>query len=196
MAETSSNLSELKSLAPIFELLGTVWLREVDETIIEVWNGASEFIAEVLHEPAVVLESGQLEHLATEYCRLFIGPKQHFPPIQSIWTSGQLDGNSTKSMRLYRERLGCGEGSGEGVTPDHLGVQMQLFAILLRGVSVDSLQANEIPAVDVITEFAAAHLTWDDDLLKGVIASSADFYNQVARLTQLLLSEVLIVNSP
>lgn len=184
MVNASTNLNELKTLAPIFELLGTVWLYEIDVDVAKVWNDAAEFTAEVLQEPAVVIEVDQLEDLATEYCSLFIGPKQHFPPIQSIWTSGQLDSSATKSMSLYCERLGFAADRPD-VPCDHLGLQLQVFAALLHGVSPD----DDDTAPEVIEEFTVAHLQWADDLLNGVLGVSSGFYNQIARLTQQLLSE-------
>jgi len=168
-------------LAPVFELLGDIWLHEFDTHLAERWNQTCGVFADITDLPAKRIDSAELDDLAVEFCRLFLGPKGHLPPIQSIWMTAQLESPSTKSMQQYCERLQYPVPAG--VPCDHLGLELKLFATLLKN-------APATDADEVLTEFQAAHLQWADDLLNRVAtADSSGIYTQVARVTQQLLAE-------
>lgn len=181
--------NEVQPLAPVFHLLADLWLTEVDTEFAELWNASAVVIGEILDESPVVLKSEDLPELETEYCRLFVGPKGHFPPVQSVWGTAQLESSATESMNRYISELQH-RSADEVQCPDHIGEQLKCLAILLES-RPDSTSAHIADVDVVLTEFVAAHLAWPGDLIAGVLsANPAGLYRQVALLTQSLLAEL------
>lgn len=176
-------------IAPLYQFLGQLWLRELDEATYDQWHAVLPTIPGVESAGA---EKEDLETLHIEYCRLFIGPKDHLPPYQSVWQTGQLGGPASISMERYLEASGFEQSTADRGTPaDHLGLQLQLFGWLLQQCSTDDADSSE-----VIQEFFDAHLTWPVEFLSRIaVAAEAKFYQQLASTTLELLSAADTVSS-
>lgn len=174
---------ELRSVAPVFDLISQIWISEWTVELTETWQNAAALTSELLGEPAVEMQSADLDHLATVYCRLFIGPGDFLPLVQSVWETGQRAGASTASMQTYLDRLQLERPMGTEAA-DHLGHIFWLFARLLEG-SPDSSAG-----LPVLQEFFDAHLRWPGELLRRIEAADDSVYGQASRLSQLLLEAV------
>ncbi|MCR9199462.1 MAG: molecular chaperone TorD family protein [Planctomycetaceae bacterium] len=174
---------ELRSVAPVFHLLSQIWLKEWTGDLTKTWQNAAAFTTELLDERAVDMQSADLEDLATEYCRLFIGPGEFLPLVQSVWETGQRAGASTASMQTYLERLQLDRPISTEAA-DHLGHIFWLFARLLEGLPDTSA------GLPVLQEFFDAHLRWPAELLRRIEAANDSVYGQASRLSQLLLEAV------
>ena len=103
MADISDNLAR----ASTYQLLARLWVLEPGELLEPL---ATEPLAS-----AWQLLGGNIPDHASEevrasldedFCRLFIGPKDHLPPIQSVWESGELDTGVTTSIREFDMIIG------------------------------------------------------------------------------------------
>lgn len=172
--------------AAVFQLLGRLWLTEVNlETLQEMGTnpflGAYEELGGYL--PNEIGEQ-TTEQLAVEYCSLLIGPKGQISPVESVWTSDQLQSNSASSMHRFFELL-------PGYQPqssfaDHIGVQLDFAGSLLLSQEDPDGKAEEI-----LNHFVTTHFAWIDDFLKEIVArSQSDFYRGVARVTMNLIDQL------
>lgn len=170
-------------LAPVYGFIGGLWLREPTQGDLETWNTVCSAMPGLPSETVSVSEP--LDNLHAEYCRLFVGPKDHLPPIQSVWQTGQLGGPSAISMERYVEHSGFTRSDAEFQTPaDHIGVQLQLFGWLLAQPTVSETTV----AAEVLREYHAAHLCWPEELLGRVaVAAEAELFRQLAIVTEQLV---------
>ena len=106
----TSSAEEAAQRSAIYSLLARLWLREVDQQLAEQLNAPP--LRDLFVEAGGVLPSGigggALEQLAADYCQLLVGPKNHLPPYQSVWQSGQFCGTPTESMARYSVALSSG----------------------------------------------------------------------------------------
>ena len=117
----------LESVATVYSLLARLWVQEVDAPLLK--GMAEEPLSSALSQLNLMLPGESLEQLATEYCALFIGPKNALLPMQSVWQKTQLDGQSASSVAKFAELVGY-------VMPapalwDHLGIQLDLMSHLV-----------------------------------------------------------------
>ena len=125
-----------------------------------------------------------IEQLAIDYCALFIGPKEHLPPYQSVWEDGQLQTDTVDSIESFAEAVHFK--STEDVMADHLGYQLQLMGHITQQLSTRS---DNTDLVDLAKEYFKRHLSWSDRLLSAAgRKSTTDFYNAMVGLTRDLLA--------
>src|SRR6056297_3258487 len=110
MATAEDNLSrnDAAAAAGLYRLLARLWLREVDEPLLRSLTGSP------LREPFLraggelpeTVSPEVLQALSVDYCRLFLGPTDHLPPVQSVWQQGQFQGQAVRSMAGWIELTG------------------------------------------------------------------------------------------
>jgi TorA maturation chaperone TorD len=137
----------------------------------------------------------QLDRLTEDYCRLFVGPVGHLPPIQSVWTAGELQssvvGQLTEFVRICRYNSPWPE-----LLPDHLANELQLMAVILEKASLESNATNTQLACSMTDAYFRQHLTWTGRLLERVQSIDGDgFYGNLAGLTQSFLDEEATTDS-
>lgn len=183
--QTDDGSASLVARAGVYELLSRIWLYEVDANLLaELADGSLATAWRELNGP--VVDRGQAEALATEYCRVFVGPRDHVPPFQSVWESGQHGGEAVASMREYIELL-SDPVSNLLDLPDHLGTQLLLMGVFLRSLAGDS-SANDLREIAVT--FFAEHLSWPDRMLDAAVARSEEpFYRFLAKATREFLRD-------
>ncbi len=185
--DTEIDRSGLEQLAAVYGLLAHLWIKEVDQPMLDALNDPQlKSVFESLgghvptdNSPAVV------EQLAVDYCQLLIGPKGHISPIQSIWEKGQFETASAASMQKYFELL-------PGYRPptsikDHIGNQFdflgELFARAATGDHPETFTR-------IATLFFEEHMEWTHPFFDKVESQAeTDFYRGLARLTRNFLQQ-------
>ncbi|MDA0590455.1 MAG: molecular chaperone TorD family protein [Planctomycetota bacterium] len=179
-----SSTEDLAARAGVYELLSRLWLYEVDaELLSELTDGLLAAAWSELGGPSI--EASQLEDLATEYCRLFVGPRDQVAPFQSVWETGQHGGQAVASMRECLELLSEPVAKLEEI-PDHLGVQLLLMGVFLRCLAGDP---DSEDLQDVVEGFAEEHLRWPAEMLDAATAKSEmPFYRFLIAATRQFLA--------
>lgn len=185
-----SAFSDRPERAAVYQLLARLWAEEPGGLLAEL---ASEPLATVWQQLGGIVPDFTSDDVCSsldeEYCRLFIGPKGHLPPIQSVWTSGELDTGVTASLREFDGIIGFDEPWDFSIIPDHLGNELWAMSqILLKS---DGLDPDELAvAEDLASQFFAGHLRWTDDLLNAVIEREGNkFYGTLAAITLRFLND-------
>lgn len=187
MTVTGDPASAMTELGQVYRLLARIWLRELDAPTLTALSSpplraayeAAGGIAPPASDPTTQ------DELAAEYCRLFVGPKQHLPPHQSVWQSGQFEGEATVSMRRWCEILGYGGAveEGGGLMPDHLGVQLDVLGYLLQQSAARPGDAAELK--ELMGAFRTAHLRWPKPLFAAVESRQPHpFYRGLVAVTR------------
>jgi TorA maturation chaperone TorD len=186
MAEISDNLAR----ASTYQLLARLWVQEpgnlleplATEPLASAWQQLGGNIPDHASEEVRV-------SLDEDFCRLFIGPKDHLPPTQSVWESGELDTGVTTSIREFDMIIGFDLPWSFGVVDDHLGNELWAMGQILRktdGLSSDQLDIAE----DLAGAFFTGHLFWGEPLFEAVVSREGGrFYGTVARITQQFLND-------
>ena len=176
---------EFSALAGFYHLLERLWLSEVDGPLLqELQQGSLESLADELSIPiSDAPQEVTLENLAVAYCQLLIGPANHVPPYQSVWTKGQFQSAATTSMQAYLEVVG--EEPGDSSMIDHLGIQLRVMRHIISALALcdgDTQRYVELHAM--ATQFFHDHLTWPTKFLETAQqATASSFYQGLARVT-------------
>ncbi|MBL7218632.1 MAG: molecular chaperone TorD family protein [Phycisphaerae bacterium] len=134
-AENNSSSAQAtdSALPTALRLLASVFAREADQPLLDQFIARRDELTDVLgRDPLGALTADNaLEALAVEYCHLFIGPKGHLPPVESIVLGeGQLWGPSTEAVVEFYERCGIASRSDERTFPDHISMELDCLAML------------------------------------------------------------------
>ena len=167
---TSQQIDDLVALSGVYRLLGRLWLREVDQPLLNELASppfASEFSTNGANE--------SLQDLSIDYCQLFIGPKDHLPPYQSVWQTGQFQSSTVVSMTDFVEVVGYQP--PDDAMFDHLGIQLDVMAHICS-------TSTATETTEIFEAFFMRHLTWPTEFLqKAQTRAQTDFYRSVIRLT-------------
>ncbi|GAB4135487.1 MAG: hypothetical protein Tsb009_01830 [Planctomycetaceae bacterium] len=184
----SLSLEEMTARSAVFALLARLWLREVDRPLLD--DLLETNLRTAFEDTGGVLPANNnndtLEELAIDYCQLFIGPKHHLPPFQSVWTTGQFQGATVESMNVYLDVANFNRDDiPNGIMPDHLGVQLLLMSHLLREAALWPGDSDEKQSLqELLSTYFTGHLTWAGPLLEAAASkASTDFYRSVIRMT-------------
>jgi len=171
-----------------YRLLARLWLREVDRDLLRELR--SQPLSDAYLRAGGALPASDddlaLEELAIDYCRLFVGPRDHLPPYQSVWQSGQFQGASAASMKSFIEIVGYDlDQLPDGIMLDHLGVQLDVMAHILAQISTwQSDAAGFGQLLELADFFLTRHLRWPTELLQAARRRAAtDFYRSAIMLT-------------
>ncbi len=178
MQNSASLQRQSQPIAGVYTLLSRLWLREIDDELI------SDLGRDPLRQAFVVLGGvvphESLDELAVEYCRLFIGPRDHLPPVQSVWQRAQLHSETTTSVRTFAEILGYEMPVGNMF--DHLGIELDLMAHAILGIQGQSCEPSY---EEIAGEFFRRHLTWPTPLLDAAVERSiSPFYRSMVQITR------------
>ena len=175
----------------ICQLLQRLWQYEVDAPLLaQLQDGP---LAEVARELMMPLDDGPpqqvLEELAVSYCQLLIGPANHVPPYQSVWSDGQFQSAATTSMRSYLEIVG--EQPADSSLVDHLGIQLQVMMRIVSELAVAQPGSERYSELQALAcRFYHEHLTWPGKFLAAAQqATDSPFYLAVARITADFLAQ-------
>lgn len=166
-------------------LFGSIFQREVDVKLLDqIQAQRQELIAVLEHDPLEKIKldnaDSTVEILAVEYCRLFIGPNGHLPPVESVVRGeGRYWGTHTVAVSDFYQSHGIGLKPGENTFPDHISMELDCLAML-----------EESDRHDQAMIFAQEHiLKWIPALIKhiGENASLAFYPAWAEGLHKLLL---------
>ena len=154
-----SEIQNDESVATVYALLARLWVREIDSPLLA--GMAEEPLVSALSQLNFAFPGETLEQLATEYCALFIGPKNALLPMQSVWEKTQLGGQSASSVAKFAELIGYSISAR--ALWDHLGVQLDLMSHLVLATRSREQHEND---GDVACEMAkrlsrACRATWN-----------------------------------
>ena len=182
-----------ESWSGVCGLLGQLWLRELDEPTLRLLNQqpvrdlylqVGGWLPPPLCEPSV---DSWLEQLGEDYCRLFVGPRGHRPPVQSVWQQGTFEGQAAESMEQYWQLLGWKPKTiGPSVPADHLGLQ---WLTLAYGMNLCHLalqkgdpSREELPRL--VTAFYRDHVAWGLEPAQWVQErAQTEFYRHLGQVT-------------
>lgn len=186
----SADVSEKLERSSVYLLLARLWAEEPVELLEQL---ASEPLASAWQQlggaaPEYDSQDARSK-LEEDYCRLFVGPKGHLPPVQSVWMSGELDTEVTTSLREFDSVVGFDEPWSFAIIPDHLGNELWAMGqILLKSQGLQ--QADRTVADDLASQFFVGHLEWAERFLKAVEDREGDrFYGTVASVTLRFLND-------
>ena len=177
-------LQQTAERAAIYGLLSAMWLEPPSADDLEEFGRVPD------ESPAwAALREASLgantDDLAVQFTQLFVGPKNHLPPFQSVWLEQQLEGESAASTRRYGDVLGIEKAS------DHLGSQLEMMAIILSAETDDPATQSELAIC-----FFRDHLSWPEILLDAVAQRGDAFYQSVSRLTGDFLESESVILTP
>ncbi|MFK8113687.1 MAG: molecular chaperone [Rubripirellula sp.] len=178
--------SEIQAIENVYALLSRYWLRELDaDTLFRLQQ---EPLKSAFQELGGTVPTESIEDLAIEYCRLFVGPREQLPPIQSVWKHAELESECAVSVREFANLIGY-ESSSESMF-DHLGIQLDMMSHVLR--QLRQTEGAE-PYQEIAGEFYRRHLVWPIEKFLPAITERADltFYSSLARVTQQFLEAEL-----
>ena len=178
--------TDFAATSGMYELLSRLWLCEVDQEFIADLQGTELRDAFQATAGSIPCED-ELEELATEYCRLFVGPKNHLPPLQSVWERGELQSEITPSIRAFAEAVRYQPPAEQAnAMLDHLGVQL---GIMSCSTELNSQSACE-DSLEFAREFFRRHLSWTDELLSAAKErANHTFYQSLVQMTEEFLHE-------
>lgn len=170
-----------QSRGAVCRLLAILWAKELTTPTLQLL--ASPDVQDLWTTlGGTVPSEEQLDDLAETYCRLFIGPAGHLPPIQSVWTDGELQSNVVASLQEFAACCDY-ESPWSGLLPDHLGNALQLMGLLLAKAGLED-QADRIEvAADLTAAFHGQHLTWAVPYTEKVAQADDGFYGRLAAIT-------------
>ena len=182
--EVDADAAELTATAGMYRLLATLWSSEVSDALLAELQSGTYAATFSEHHFFSADEALDVTTLAEDYCQLFVGPRDHLPPYQSVWEEGQLAGRAAASMRRYLELsekplLHC------EVEADHLGHQLALMGEITAGIAPVSPDDERHAAYHALgREFFTAHLLWPAPLLaRAEQQAQTQFYRVVSRCT-------------
>ena len=177
----------MQTVPAALRLFASIFQKEVDACLLEHIEARSEQLLTVLDvHPLGGLDLDNTEAvreaLAVEYCRIFIGPSGHMPPVESIVLGeGRFWGPSTEKVADFYKAVGIAVTREARMVPDHISMELDCLAIL-----------EEKQQIDLAGAFAREHLlNWLPGLIDHVEERGAlGFYPLWARALYDMLNEL------
>jgi len=190
--DTVFTADETAAASGVFRLLGRLWFRELDQQMVEQLRSeplctSYQQAGGSLPEPGDV----SLEEYAIDYCQLFVGPKGHAPPVQSVWTAGKFQDDTVVSMRRYLGLLGdldCWS-PAESIV-DQLGIQLDVMGVILAEMEASRTTAPErfSSLQELAGSFFREHLCWPAKLFETCQSrAQTGFYRDLIGMTECFL---------
>lgn len=182
------NSENLLRLASLYGLLTRFWSHEIDLELLTSLNDPSMRSAiDTLGGSVPPATEETVEALAVDFCQLMIGPKDHAPPVQSVWQEQKFQGKSVASMNNYIEAVPGFE--PQVAIVDHIAVQFQFMSELLLAASSQEHTESHLA---IASGFLNDHLSWTSPFLDRIQArAQTDFYRDLASMTQEFLGAEL-----
>lgn len=159
--------------AGVYQLLAAFWEKEVDGALLNALRfgdlgDAYRAVGGVVPLDADV--AATLDDLRYDYCRLFIGPQGHTPPVQSVQEEGRFEGTAAGSIRHYQAILGIEAAFDKSLPADHVTNLLGTFGALLT--EFDDI--GSLDGLDDMRELEAAlfvgHVWWIEQFAKATAA--------------------------
>lgn len=176
----SDVLSRSTERAAVYDVLAGLWRDEPSDELMSLLSQTAGDSIPTAWMELAENAGADCDDLAVEFTRLFIGPKEHLPPFQSVWQERQLEGEAAASMRKYGEVIGIERAD------DHLSTQLHAMSQILGevgGAGPDTKLAS------LAVAFGRDHLTWPQEFLAAVERrTGSPFYRSLAKTTREFLA--------
>ena len=176
------------SRSAVYALLGRLFVREVDRETLAFLNESpvrEQLIQFGFELPAAEGADSFLEEMGFEYCRIFLGPQGHIPPMQSVCESGLLRGPAADSMESYLEFVTIDRMPDTLV--DHFGFQLEVMGTILGSETADEDLAV---LAEISRRFFRDHLHWSRAMLeRAAVIASVPFYRSLIRMAREFLTD-------
>lgn len=186
----TADISDNRERTSVYQLLARLWAEEPGDLLAEL---SIDPLRSAWRQLGGVIPDHQSEELRSaldeDYCRLFVGPKGHLPPIQSVWEGGELDTTVTTSLREFDSIIGFELPWSFAVVDDHLGNELWAMGQLIH--KADGLSPDQLSIADDLAEaFFKGHLSWTEPLFDAVVSREGErFYGTLATITRQFLSD-------
>ncbi len=201
---TTLEHDELSGRAAVYRLLAQIYRKEIsaelatalrDSELLTLLRSGGYEVGEDLP-----IDKEQLKELRREYSRVFIGPGPHVAPYGSVHhpddpKRGRLWGDTTTEVRRFATEHGLKfEGDAYDGIPDHIGHELELFAMLIDAEAAARAEGDEEKADRLCNSqrfLLTSHLgRWVPTFCHQVQAKTKNpFYSGVASLTRDLLGD-------
>lgn len=155
---------DVRPIPAALRLFASIFEREVDEKLLGELATRGQEIENVLGgDPLAGIDpsgaASAIEVLAVEYCRLFIGPRDHLPPVESVVLGEErFWGPSTRKVVEFYRTVDLAPREDSKIMPDHLSMELDCMAML-----------EETDRRDQASAFAREHvLKWVPSLARHV----------------------------
>ena len=117
-------------------LFASIFHREADVALLREMKRRRDELKGVLGgDPLAGLDVDRPEEalgeLAVEFCRLFVGPRGHMPPVESVALGeGRFWGDSTVAALAFYQSSGVAAPDDFRLLPDHVSVELDFVAML------------------------------------------------------------------
>lgn len=184
----------------LYGILSSVYSQEPDASFIQKLNKSSFRLLlaeEERWDKGFWAQSAQkiCEDLAVEYTRLFIGPKNHIPPFESLFNYKkgeirQIWGSATVEVKRIIETSGLSFKKDYGGIPDHIGIEMEFMQKLVKKEAElwkkGRNNSQLLKTIQLEKKFIDSHLEkWIPALCEKVMeVTKMDFYRNFAEFTK------------
>lgn len=192
-------IEEMTTPAETLSLLSSMYLCKPSREALESWktalSGESVLFLDELKKAVKGIDmtsDAVLEGLLWEYTRLFIGPyKLPCPPWESVYTSPKrlMMQDSADQIRVLYAEAGLAINTND-IMPDHIGVELNFLAVLLRRVQSETNNKEE--------EMGRTGKLLNEHLIKWVPqftrdmenAAETPFFKALARATRQIMEVI------
>jgi len=176
--QVSHNLFERSA---VYGLLGRLWVREIDEvTCQQLVSGELGELLKGFGGALGTLDPANLDELSVDYCRSFIGPREHVSLLQSVATGGLLNGPPVDSMRDYLQYVNVPQTERQML--DHFGFQLLVMSAILA-FEVEGEELEQIRR-GLASSFFRDHIMWARQLFERASQrAGTEFYRSMIELT-------------
>lgn len=187
-----TSVAELESRKGLYRFFQYVFYKELDQSMLHQLRKAElAGVCNLLGLNSTELNEANpanLEKLAVEFTRLFIGPGKHISPHESVQrkTGGMLNNKFTAEVRRFYAVSGYQFKSDMGIYPDHLCTQMEFMDSLIN-IQINAIKSGDICEAEsaemLQVEFIRLHLSlWLPEFCEQIIQqSSSSFYRKLAK---------------
>lgn len=176
---STGDRADLLHRAAVYQLFSKMWAKELDaDALLLCQSGEMLNEWKSLGGPDMDSASIDTESIAEDFCRFVIGPTNHLPPSQSVWTDGELQSEVVTQLDEFAAIVGF-ESPWPELLADHFANQLALMALALKASSeTDSFRLAN--AMELINAIATTHLDWSKRFLVEVESrDNGDFYGSL-----------------
>jgi len=194
-------LQDAQHRAGVYHLLARLWIQEIDRDLLDQLQHdafGQAYRAAGGSLPPLKVSEQFIEDLQLDYCRLFLGPQGHKPPVQSIWQEGHFEGAAAAALARTVNDLGLESALNASLPHDHIGNILALYGSLLA-----AMETHQPPPDAELCNLAVAlfreHLTWIPEFAQAAAQRcETEFYRGCLSVTQrfLTLESSLLLTTP
>jgi TorA maturation chaperone TorD len=187
-----SPLADAGRRSGVYHLLARLWIQELDTELLEALRNGG--LGRAYHAaggipPATPDASQTLDDLQIDYCRLFIGPQGHHPPVQSIWQEGRFEGNAAVALGRIVDGLDIDTPCDASLPHDHIGNILALIGSLLMAVDTRP-ECRDADLQDLFVELFFEHAAWIPEFARSSSPRcDTEFYRGLMSVTDRFLTQ-------